>query len=316
LRYTARVTSKERLDFVFIGSRGLRAAWRVLLFLFVLIAVQFTISSIWAFLFRPTHEIHVIAALDLVRGVSGGAVGMLLTLLILARIEGVDFGAFGLPLKAAFRGSFWRGAIWGFAALSALLLVLRSLHGFYYGKVVDSVSAALMHGVLYAIGFFFVAFFEETMLRSYPLFALTRGLGFWGAAGMTSLFFAALHIRNPGENPLGIIAVFAVGMLFCLFVRRTGNLWFPIGFHAAWDWAETYFYGVPDSGVVASGNLFHSTLTGPAWLSGGSTGPEGSLLVFVIIGATALAFHLRYPKGHYHPEEVLTRTETRAPGIY
>ena len=51
----------------------------------------------------------------------------------------------------------------------------------------------------------------------------------------------------------------------------------------AWDWAETFFYGVPDSGVVAPGHLLNPTFHGSKWLTGGSVGPEGSELVFAIL---------------------------------
>jgi hypothetical protein len=57
----------------------------------------------------------------------------------------------------------------------------------------------------------------------------------------------------------------------------------PIGFHAAWNWGQTYFYGVPDSGLAAKGHLFNPTFSGPAWLTGGSVGPEGSLLSIAVL---------------------------------
>jgi len=32
-------------------------------------------------------------------------------------------------------------------------------------------------------------------------------------------------------------------------IWRTGNLWFAIGNHAAWDWGQTFLFGTPDSGL-------------------------------------------------------------------
>jgi len=89
-------------------------------------------------------------------------------------------------------------------------------------------------------------------------------------------------------------------MLACLILRRTGNLWLPIGFHAAWDWGQTYFYGVPDSGTVVPGHLLDSKFTGPAWLTGGTVGPEGSALCLVLIIAlwfliAAIFRDVKYP---------------------
>ncbi|HXN74250.1 MAG TPA: CPBP family intramembrane glutamic endopeptidase [Candidatus Acidoferrales bacterium] len=111
--------------------------------------------------------------------------------------------------------------------------------------------------------------------------------------------FGAAHLANPGENILGILQVVAVGLLLCFTLRRTGNLWFALGFHAAWDWAETFFYGTPDSGVLGVGRYLNTSVQGPNWLTGGSAGPEGSILVFIVFAICALLIHLRFPKVIY-----------------
>lgn len=90
------------------------------------------------------------------------------------------------------------------------------------------------------------------------------------------------------------------GLVFCLFLRRTGNLWFPIGFHTSFNWAQVYFYGVPASGVSVPGHLFDSSFSGPASLTGGTVGPEGSWLCTLMLAGLAAAFaawlrRVRYP---------------------
>ena len=76
--------------------------------------------------------------------------------------------------------------------------------------------------------------------------------GFWQAAWVTSTFFGFIHTTNNGENWIGIFAAAFIGFVFCVSVRVTGSAWWAIGCHAAWDWAETYFYGTADSGMVAT----------------------------------------------------------------
>jgi hypothetical protein len=66
--------------------------------------------------------------------------------------------------------------------------------------------------------------------------------------------------------------------------------------HAAWDWAETYFYGVPDSGFLAKGHLFNSALHGPAWLTGDKVGPEGSVFAFLVLIVGGVGIHFIFPK--------------------
>jgi membrane protease YdiL (CAAX protease family) len=110
-----------------------------------------------------------------------------------------------------------------------------------------------------------------------------EGAGFWQAAWVTSTLFGFIHTGNNGENWIGIFAAAAIGFVFCVSIRVTGSAWWAIGCHAAWDWAETYFYGTADSGMVAKGHYLTTSPAGNALWSGGADGPEGSVLVLGII---------------------------------
>jgi uncharacterized protein len=121
---------------------------------------------------------------------------------------------------------------------------------------------------------------------------------FFSPASVFSIFGAA-HIANRGENVLGILQVVATGLFFCFTVRRTGTLWFALGFHAAWDWAETFSYGTPDSGLLGVGRFLNTSVQGPTWLSGGSAGPEGSVIALFVLLLCALLIRLRFPKVIY-----------------
>lgn len=125
------------------------------------------------------------------------------------------------------------------------------------------------------------------LLGIIPCFILHRKAashsGFWQAAWVTSTLFGFVHTGNGGENWLGIFSAAAIGFVFCVSIRVTGSAWWAIGAHAGWDWAETYFYGTPDSGLVVKGHLLSTTPVGNALWSGGSDGPEGSLLILGIL---------------------------------
>jgi hypothetical protein len=106
---------------------------------------------------------------------------------------------------------------------------------------------------------------------------------FWQAAWVTSSFFGFYHTSNNGENWIGVFAAAFIGFVFCVSVRVTGSVWWAIGCHAAWDWAETFFYGAADSGFQGQGHFFSANSAGnPLW-SGGADGPEGSLLVLGVV---------------------------------
>ncbi len=131
---------------------------------------------------------------------------------------------------------------------------------------------------------------------------------FWQAAWVTSTVFGLYHTINSGENSVGVFAAAAVGFVFCLSVRLTGSAWWAIGFHAAWDWAETFFYGTADSGLQGQGHLLSARPAGnPLW-SGGADGPEGSLLVLgvlVLLAAFLFAVYGRSKAPAHRGSEVV-----------
>jgi hypothetical protein len=140
-----------------------------------------------------------------------------------------------------------------------------------------------------------VGFFEEFFFRGYTQYTLASGIGFWPAATVLSAVFGAFHHGNTGEDAVGMLSVFVISMFFCLTLRRTGNLWFAVGVHASFDWGETFLFSVPNSGIVAPGHLLNSSFHGPAWLTGGTVGPEGSVMAFVALAAAAVIFSRMYP---------------------
>jgi hypothetical protein len=139
-----------------------------------------------------------------------------------------------------------------------------------------------------------------------------EGANFWQAAWVTSTLFGFIHTGNGGENWIGIFAAAVVGFVFCVSVRLTGSAWWAIGCHAAWDWAESYFYGTADSGMVAQGHYLSTSPAGNVLWSGGADGPEGSLLVLGILALLLAALIVIYGRGR--PVAGLTTTRDQAAG--
>lgn len=200
------------------------------------------------------------------------------------------------PSKQAFGKRFWAGVTWGFLGITLLLVILRGLHAFDFGHVVLHGIRIARFGLFWGAMFLLVGFFEEFFLRGYTQFTLARGVGFWPAAVLLSAVFGAAHLKNAGEAWTGALAAGFIGLFFCLTLSRTGSLWFAVGFHAAWDWGESFFYSVPDSGQVSPGHLLSSSFHGSRWITGGSVGPEGSLFCFVVIAVAWVAFERMYPR--------------------
>lgn len=295
-------TPPTLLQRIFFNRREPRAGWRLLLFL-VISAVCMLVLSLPTHLFlRPSRSGVALSRFSphfLVIEEGALVLAILIAASVMGLIEKRSFRDYALPWRSAFGTHFWWGVLWGGISITGLLLLIRFYHGFSFGGLALTERRALFVGTLWAAAFLVVGFFEEFLFRGYALSTLTTGMGFWPAAILLSLAFGAVHLANPGEDWKGGAAAALIGLFFCFTVRRTGSLWFAIGFHAMWDFSETFLYSVPNSGIVASGHLLNSSFHGPKWLTGGAVGPEGSLFVFIIIVNLFLVFHLLHHQNKF-----------------
>jgi membrane protease YdiL (CAAX protease family) len=292
---------------ILYGPNGLRAGWRILIFLLIVACMIGVLSLAGHYAARrfgprptdPSQVMTITPGLVAIGELSEFGL-ILLASWIMGRIERRRLAYYGIPWQTPFPRNFWVGLLWGFLAISGVLFVMFLFHGFRITGLDTHGSALGLSGLEWALAFLAVGLSEEFTFRGYMQFTLTTGIGFWPAALLMSALFAFAHTGNSGESLFGLIQVAAFGIFACIALRRTGNLWWPIGFHAAWDWGQTFFYGVPDSGMSASRNFLHTEFHGPKWLTGGSTGPEGSvltLIALIVASLLVLRFYreIRYP---------------------
>jgi CAAX protease family protein len=291
---------ERALHRIFLGPDGLRPIWRLAaavalynLLVFVIEALLATDPAKWAWMRTRSRAVltpGVVLFSEGIRVVAAVATGDLMR-----RIENRSFADYGLPLGAAFGKRFWQGAAYGLTLLTVLMASIAALGGFSLGKVALDAAAAIRYGVLYLIAFLLVGFFEEATFRGYMQATLAQEIGFWPAALVLSVWFGLLHVGNSGEAKAGLLLAGCFGLLAAFSLRRTGSIWLAIGMHAMWDWGESFVYGVPNSGVPATGHLTAASLRGPLWLTGGSVGPEGGIFVFAVVGVGALGLHVLFP---------------------
>jgi membrane protease YdiL (CAAX protease family) len=288
---------------LFLGPDGLRPGWGFAFYVVTFYGLQwllvglaysqdFGYSGLWSSLLAEF----------------GSLIAAIVPSLALGWIEQRPWREYGLNPHLAFGRGFWIGGLWGFAAVSLLILLLFGAQCFSFGHIVLHSVRIAKFALFWALFFLIVGLFEEFLLRGYSQYTLARGMGFWPAALALSCAFGLIHLKNDQEQWPGLLAAAFIGLFFCLTLRRTGTLWFAVGFHAAWDWGETFFYSVPDSGMTSPGHLLSSNLHGPVWLTGGSVGPEGSILCFLVILLVWVAFARFYPRpardaqNEYRPE--------------
>jgi len=292
---------------VLFNQRGLRAGWRLLIWLLVCIAFAYLLEVISLPLSRhtPRRFVAQFGQLFFVIAILGGN-------FVMARLEHrsvLDYG---------FSDSKWvqrlsLGVLVGWLSLTLMLAGMDLTHHFEFGTPHMHGPALVRAAILNALSFLFaVALFEELLFRSYALYTLADGIGFWPASVLLSIVFAAAHITNSGEAKVGIAAVAFFGIMLCFSIWRTGSLLWALGFHFMWDYSESFLYGVPDSGFVSPQHLLSARFFGPAWITGGTVGPEGSFFIFLLLGLIALLIYFLYPARQFGRSALSAEHSARA----
>ncbi len=285
---------------IFVGDRGLRAGWRFVLYVIAVILLVALSTRILKAVFGTGPGIqtpNVGIATELALFLSAAIPAFVASLL-----EKRPWGTYGLPPRRSGIPHFFTGLAVGFAALSSLLLMISFSGGFVLGPIQLHGSEIARYAVLWGIAFLLVGFFEEFFFRGYSLFTLATGSNFWVSGIILSVVFGAVHLNNGGEDWFGALNAGLVSLIFVFSLWRTGSLWFAVGAHASWDWAESFFYGVPDSGNKSVGTLFSPHFAGNKWITGGSVGPEGSVYALVALLLIALSVQLLYPRRQWHAD--------------
>src|SRR2546427_199665 len=224
------MTAPAPLRRTFVGPQGIRAGWRLLLFV-VLAQGVIGLPLQW----------FVVRVLGLGDGGEWTAPGFMLAETVgglgivptfaaawlMSRMERRPFGAYGLPSRGAFGRQFWAGWGWGLGGVAALAALIAALGGLRVAGWALSGAALARAAVLWAIAMTLIGLAEEFAFRGYPQFTLASGIGFWRAAALLSLVFGGLHyFLKPMENLADFASVGLIGLFLCLTLRlshRTGR---------------------------------------------------------------------------------------------
>jgi hypothetical protein len=317
-------TRPSTLRNIFIGADGLRAGWSLLIFIALFAAMMFAMNIIG-------HKLHPSAnkspsaagTFSLTSSYINESIPFAAALFltwIMSKIERRPNSVYGLG-GARKLPRFLAGLAWGVTCLSLLIFTLWKTGLLLIDSRLLFGAAAFRYGALWLIGFLLVGLLEEYLTRGYLQYTLARGLtsiykwafntshsaalGFWTAALIFSILFGLGHGSNPGESPIGLLSAGLASMVFCLSLWRTGSLWWAIGFHASWDWAQSFLYGVADSGTMVQHHLLATHPVGKPILSGGATGPEGSLFILAILSLIAVIILFTLPQTRHNSTQTL-----------
>lgn len=302
------------LNRIFRGPDGVRAGWRLLAYLLI---VNVPLTAMQFVVIRVFHVKHI----DFVPGpiIAAEAISLLCALLgawVMSRWEGRPLTRYGVGLAEGSGRMFAEGALWGLAT-NALVIALIAAGGGY------SISGLNVHGsqmvtatLLWLLTFLALSLYEEIYFRGYPLYTLSTGMGFWPTATLLSLLFGALHyFEKPGETWVDGVTVTLVALFFCFTIRRTGSVWWAVGWHFTWNWASMGVFGSPNTanqGQPLPGHLLAGTFHGSQYLTGGGMGAEASLWMFPVLALLFWAVGRRHRAARF-PEPARTTAALEAP---
>jgi len=196
----------------------------------------------------------------------------------------------GTDLRWRPRGArgFGSGMLLGIAAaLAALLLAVpagagwsadRGTLGDYLGNVLLTLGALAAP-----------ALSEEVAFRGLPIVLLAAAFGRWKAIVALALIFALVHAKNPHATSFGLANIALAGVLLGVAFFAPGGIWTAFGAHLGWN-ATLAGADAPVSGMPVAIPFIDHHAGAPAWLTGGSFGPEGGLTATIaILTATVVA---------------------------
>ncbi|HET9768610.1 MAG TPA: type II CAAX endopeptidase family protein, partial [Thermoanaerobaculia bacterium] len=233
---------------VFFGPHGLRAGWSLLIYVLATQAIGaalfLAIQRVWSLPDQPAWTPGLLIAAELMQ-----AAIVIAVTVMMGRIERRSLAAYGIPLRRAFGGRFWEGAGWGVGSCLLVYALMAAAGGYSVQGLATHGVDALRWTLLWALAMLCVGLYEEAHFRGFQLFTLSRGIGYWPAALLLSLGFGALHyFQKPNETWLDFVNVALIGLFFCFSVRRTGDIWFAVGWHFTFNFVSMGVMGSPNTG--------------------------------------------------------------------
>jgi membrane protease YdiL (CAAX protease family) len=269
----------------FVGPEGVRAGWRLLIFFALL---GFMLGATWPL--RRLDHLLLHGLPSLIQVVDAGIrfAAVVAAAVLAGTLEKRGLSDFGLPFRRMLGKQFWTGALWGFVMVSVIVGIMAAGHAYSPGTLAQAPLDVVKYGLLWAGAYLVLGLHWEFLYRGYLQFTLTKGLGFWPAAAITCVAYAVMIQAYWGQFGFYLL----MGVFLCVALRRTGNVWFGIGWYVGFVWGTSFVYSLPDGpGVYFTGHLLNASVSRD-W------GPGVTMLV---IAAAIVPLVKLYPEVKYAP---------------
>jgi membrane protease YdiL (CAAX protease family) len=210
---------------------------------------------------------------------------------ILTRLlDGRPLGSVGFAFHPRWKNELWTGMIAGTVMMLAVTGAQILLGMVRFSLAPGTAGRSVVAGVFLLLLFMVAAADEELVFRGYPFQRLVDVVGPVFAVIALSALFGVAHLRNPSQTWVSTLNTTLVGVMLAICYLRTRALWLPLGIHFSWNFVQGFVLGLPVSGVVFPAGVLQAKISGPVWFSGGTYGPEGSILCVGVIAAGTVYF--------------------------
>ncbi len=143
---------------IVLGTNGLRAGWRLLIFLAVLIACLLGFREVVVHIPTVTRMLQPLREGRLVVSAAPVAefqfvLSLLVAVSVMSRIERRSLADYGLPARDAFGRYFWQGVAWGLLAVTCVMMLIFAVGGFSFGSLALHGRSLVEYGIGWAIVF-------------------------------------------------------------------------------------------------------------------------------------------------------------------
>jgi membrane protease YdiL (CAAX protease family) len=207
--------------------------------------------------------------------------GLLLAVLLswVTFIERRPLASIGLTGDRKFR-TYLGGQVIGLASISGITLLIWIAGGLHATGFAPAWSSwqSLSWIALLLPCFALQAGVEELLFRGWLLSVVAKKFNVVLGVLLSSALFAFLHFSR-GQHWLVTVSNSLFGIFACCWVLKSRNVLAVMGWHAGWNWLLAVGFNLPLTGlnVGIPALLVDLDPAGPAWLTGGAQGPEGSV---------------------------------------
>ena len=205
----------------------------------------------------------------------------------------------GLGLGNDSQRNYLLGFGLGLLMAASVVYAVRLLGGYSIEAEVDIQLRNLAPILILMFAFMLQSGVEELIFRGWMLGRIAARYGLWAGVIGNSVLFALMHVDTEALAALGlsgIVLFVAMTILFSVFlsllVIKEKSIWGAAAWHAAWNWMFITWFGLPTTGIelnlVPLVSDLMPTPGAAVWLTGGTDGPEGSVLALIVLALGCL----------------------------